>query len=176
MNPDIENLFDQRLDSCNYQYWMDIASKDKAVFNTFWEITKGDKYENNWRALWIIENAIKKDKNLLNDILFELYQLIVSTDNNSLRRMALKLICKKTIINDDISSKVLNKCESFILNNKIPVAVRANAIQYFYQFCKIEKDLINELIIILDHISEQENTPAMISKIKNTRKAIAKIR
>ncbi len=176
MNHNIENIFASNNDWSDFPYWMDKSESDHNTFNLFWNITKKEKKKNCWRAFWIVEKSLAKKPKWLNEILIELYQLMLKTNNNSYERIGLKLICQRPIINDDLASELLNKCEDLALNGKTPIATRTNCLQYIFEFCKMAPVLVNELNIILDHLSEQDNTAGMKSKIRNIRKEISKLK
>ncbi len=176
MNPDIFLLFSKGFSSEDFQFWMDAAAKDDTVFQEFWAIAQNTSIKNNWRAMWVIDHAVQRNSKRLDQILDELYLLIHETVDNSLLRMGLKLICQRPIPANDLTGKILNKCEDLLLNTKTPIATRVNSLQYIFEFCKIEPDLTNELEALMDHLSEHETTSGIHSRIRIIRKALSKLK
>ncbi len=147
-----------------------VCAKDANLFLQYWQIVKDNTYAHSWRALWVIDYALKKDKSHLDLIIDELYDLLLKTNNNSLLRLGLKIIVLKPIPVNDTAGALLNKCEDLLLNRKIPVGTRVNCLQYIFEFCKAEPDLFNELEYLIDLIKEQNNTAAMKCRIRDIRK------
>lgn len=174
MKPDIQHIFDKSLQLDDIHAWMDICAKDKEALLSFWDVAKDPHQKYNWRALWIIEHAIKKTPSLLDIIIDELYILLVSTENHSLLRIGLKLVIQRPLKTEDIAGELLNKCETLLLNTKMPIATRANSLQFIFEFCKIEPDFSNELKVLIDHITDHETSSGMRSRIRHIKKALAK--
>ena len=175
MQAHIQHIFDKAYQSDEYRHWMTVCAKDAKIFLEFWSVAKDPNVKLAWRALWIMEHAVKKNDTLLDLILEELYLLLVQTDNHSILRMGLKLVILRPLNNDEIGVKLLNKCEEILLNTKMPIATRANSLQYIFEFCKIEKDFINELQSIIDHISDHETSSGMKARIRIIKKALSKM-
>lgn len=176
MNPDINILFEKGAQLDDLHYWMEVAAKDDQAFQDFWAIANDKEVKNNWRALWVIDHAIQRNTQRLDEVLKQLYSLMLETDNHSLLRMGIKLICQRPILANDQSGELLNKCEDILLNTKMPIATRANSLQYIFEFCKIEPDLINELEVLMDHLAENETSGGMTARIRNIRKACTKLK
>lgn len=148
------------------------CSKDIDTFLAYWKIAKDDSQQHNWRAIWILDHALQKDKQYLDFIINDLYDFLIETDNHSILRIGLKIIIQRPLLSEDKTAELLNKCEDLALNTKIPVGVRVNALQFIYEFCKTEPDFYNELNYLLNHISENENSAAMTSRIQLIRKTM----
>lgn len=174
MKPDIQYIFGKGLQLDDVHQWMDVCAKDEEATLAFWEVAKDAEQKNNWRALWIIEHAIKKTPALLDLILDELYELLISSSNHSLLRIGLKMVIQRPLKNEDITGHLLNKCEEVLLDTKMPVGTRANSLQFIYEFCKMEPDFGNELEALMEHIAQHESSNAMGSRIKQIRKALHK--
>lgn len=176
MKTSVQHLFEKGVHLEDFHLWMDVSSKDPKVFLAFWEITKDPTETHAWRALWVMEHAIKKNNALLDLIIKELYPLLIQTDNHSLLRIGLKLVIERPITSDDIAGELLNKCEKILLNTKMPIATRANSLQFIFEFCKVEPDFVNELEALMDHIADHESSGGMKSRIRLIRKAITKLK
>jgi hypothetical protein len=175
MTLDIKNIFEAGIQLDDLHFWMDACANNQEAFMAFWKIAQDKNQKNNWRALWVIEHAIQKNKDNINLILPELFKLLVETDNNSIMRIGLKLAIIHPLKEDDIIGELLNKCEGLLLNTKTPIATRANSLQFIFEFCKIEPDFTNELKAILDHIGEHESSGGMKSRIRIINKALNKM-
>lgn len=176
MRDTIQHMFTKGIQLDDLHYWMDACAKDEEAFLAFWSVAQDPAEEFAWRALWVIEHAIKKNNTLLDLILEELYPLLVQTDNHSLLRIGLKLVIERPITSDDIVGELLNKCEEILLNTKMPIATRANSLQFIFEFCKVEPDFTNELRVLIDHIADHETSGGMKARIRLIRKAIAKLK
>ena len=72
-------------------------------------------------------------------------------------------------------SFILDKCFEYIKNPSEAIAVRAFAITVVFNIAKPYPELLNELVIVLNHLSETEDGPGIRSRVKNTIKAIHKL-
>lgn len=175
MQAPIQHMFDKGILLDDLHLWMDICAKDEKAFLEFWDTAKDPSQEFAWRALWVMEHAIKKNDALLDLIIEELYPLLIQTQNNSLLRIGLKLVTLRPISSDDIVGKLLNRCEAILLNTKMPIATRANSLQFIFEFCKTEPDFSNELEALVDHIAEHESSAGMRARIRLIKKALHKM-
>lgn len=158
----------------HFEEWRLLASQDKDVFLKFWAIAQDTSEKYAWRALWVIEHAIIKQDHLLDIIISDLQILVLHSQNNSILRIGLKLICKRPIPNTDIAGHLLSKCETLLLDTKVPIATRANALLFFYEFCKVERALSNELILIIEHLESYESSAGMKARFRMIKKEFSK--
>jgi len=100
-----------------------------------------------------------KQKNLHNGVI-----------RNTLRLFQIHSVPKKT------ESFMLDKCFEYIKNPSEAIAVRAFAITVVFNISKPYPELLNELLIVLNHLSETEEGPGIRSRVKNTIKAIQKLK
>jgi len=175
MRQSIQDSFTKSVKLADLQLWVAACTEDDRCFLEFWAIAKNPQQKYAWRALWLIEHAIKKKETLLDLILDELYILLVQTNSHSILRMGLKLVILRPLTSTDIVGQLLNKCEEILLDTKMPIATRANSLQFIFEFCKTEPDFINELEVLLDHIAEQETSAGMKSRVRLIRKALIKL-
>lgn len=176
MNNELLPLFGKGMNSEELHRWMDICSKDKVRFYEFWTIAQDPDEKYAWRALWVIEHACTKNTELLDIILLDLYKFLHTTNNNSLLRIGLKLINMRPALLTDDAGRLLTKSETLLLDPKVPVATRANALFYIFQMCKQEHELANELEIMINHIEENGSSAAFRSRFRIIRKEIKKWR
>ncbi len=175
MNPDIEALFNKSMQLDDLHFWMEVCATNKDAFLSFWVITNDPQQKHAWRALWVIEHAIKRNNKMLDLIFEDLYPLLIKTKNNSILRMGLKLAILRPIPNNDTSGKLLIKCERLLGNSKIPIATRVNSLQFIFELCKTEPDFTKELEALMSHISEHEQSAGMKSRIRLIRKELKKL-
>ena len=175
MNDSIQYLFKKGIHLDDLHFWMEACAKDREDFLRFWAVAKDPTEEFAWRALWVLEHAIKKNNALLDLIIEELYPLLIQTDNNSLLRIGLKLVTLRPLSSEDIVGQLLNKCEEILLNTKMPIATRANSLQFIFEFCKVEPDFANELQALIDHIADHEASAGMKARMRLIRKALTKL-
>ena len=74
-----------------------------------------------------------------------------------------------------LQSFMLDKCYDFIKNPSEAIAVRAFAMTVVFNISKPYPELLNELSLVLNHMSETEDGPGIRSRVKNTIKAIRKL-
>ncbi len=70
---------------------------------------------------------------------------------------------------------MLDKCFDYIKNPSEAIAVRVFAMSVAFSIAKPYPELLNELAILLNHLSVTEESAALRSRTKHTLKAIAKI-
>lgn len=153
---------------------IEACSKDDKLFLEYWDIAKKSTEQYSWRTLWVLEHCIKKNNAQIDLILDELYVLLSKTNNHSILRIGLNLVIQRPLPADDIIVEILNKCEDYLLNPKIPIATRVNSLQFIYEFCKTEPDFFNELEVIIEQIATHESSAGMKSRIRRIRKEMAK--
>lgn len=175
MKDKVQHIFEKGIAMDDLHFWMEECAHNDEAFLTFWQFALDDTQEKSWRALWVVEHAIKKNKAQSHHIFPEIYTLLLNTNNHSILRMGLKLVLLHPIPNNDETGHLLTKCESLVLDSKIPVATRANSLQFMYEFCKIEPELSTELMLLLDHIGQETSSGGMTARIRNIRKGLNKL-
>ena len=171
----MEHIFEKGISMDELHFWMEECAHNDEAFLTFWQFALDDTQEKSWRALWVIEHAIKKNKAQSQHIFPRIYHLLLSTSNHSILRMGLKLVLLRPIPDNDDAGHLFNKCEEIVLDKKMPIATRANSLQFMYEFCKKEAELANELMLLLDFIAQQESSGGMTTRIRNIRKGLYKL-
>lgn len=176
MTANIQHIFDKGIALDDLHFWMEECSKNDEAFLSFWQFAQDHHQEKSWRALWVIEHAIKKNRDQAHHIFPDLYPLLIKTDNHSILRMGFKLVLLRPIPNSDEAGELLVKAEQITLNSKMPIATRANSLQFMFEFCKVEPELAQEVELILDHLSEHENSGGITARIRNIRKGLQKLK
>jgi hypothetical protein len=67
---------------------------------------------------------------------------------------------------------LLNKCFDYAKNPNEAIAIRSFAITIIYTISKPYPELLNELLIVLQHINQTDTSPGIKSKVTHTLKAI----
>jgi len=176
VNPAFQHLFKKGAQQEDFYHWMKVVASDATFFHDFWALAKDENVPNHWRALWVIEHAIKINPQLLEEIIDPLYHLMIESTNNSLLRIGLKLICQRPVPANELSVQLLNKCEDLLLSSKTPIATRANSLEYLFAFCKTAPDFIQELESIMDHLAQQDNSSGMKARMRHIQKACMQLK
>jgi hypothetical protein len=71
-------------------------------------------------------------------------------------------------------SFLIDKCYEYVKNPTEAIAIRSFAITVIYQISKPYPELLHELKLLLLHLSNNDASPGMKSKLKNTLKLIEK--
>ena len=126
------------------------------------------------RAMWVLGHCSDIDYDRIKPFQIELIQNLTHKDlHNGVIRNTLRLFQKHSIPNK-YESFMLDKCYEYIKNPTEAIAVRAFAITVVYNISKIYSELLNELNVVLTHMSNHEEPPGIQSRIKNTIKKIKK--
>ena len=128
------------------------------------------------RAMWVMSHCsdidykrvkyyeVKLIENLKNEYL-----------HNGVIRNTLRLFQKHPVPKKQ-ETFVLDKCFEYIKNPSEAIAVRAFAITVVFNISKPYPELLDELLLVLQHMSVTEEGPGIRSRVKNTIKTIHKMR
>ena len=127
-----------------------------------------------WRAAWLIDKANEKDKNLLVPYMPEIYAKIRTISNYSHIRHFLRIIISHPIPeNEQIA--LFDLSINLFVNNDVPVAVRANAMELAFSITKLNPELRPEMKQLLELLFEQYSTAGIRAKAKNLLAKLSKI-
>lgn len=98
--------------------------------------------------------------------------LAITTHNTTIRRLALTLLERMDWSKSDIRTDFLDFCMERIMSQAEPPGVRALCIKLGYQQCRHYPELIDELKLLLDSLSDMPLTPAITSARKNVLKKL----
>ena len=124
------------------------------------------------RAMWVLGHCSDIDYNGIKPYHIKLLNNLKKKNlHNGVVRNTLRLfqdypVPKKT------ESFILDKCFDYIKNPAEAIAIRAFAITVVFNIAKPYPELLSELSIVLNHLSETEDSPGIRSRVKNTIKAI----
>ncbi len=128
------------------------------------------------RAMWVFGHCSDIDYNCTKPYHLKLINNLKQKNlhngviRNTLRLFQIHSVPKKT------ESFMLDKCFEYIKNPSEAIAVRVFAIRVVFNISKPYPELLNELLIVLNHLSETEEGPGIRSRVKNTIKAIQKLK
>jgi len=127
------------------------------------------------RAMWVLGHCSDLDYDCVKPYHVKLINnLRQSNLHNGVIRNTLRLF-QKHPVPKKMESFILDKCFEYIINPTEAIAVRAFAITVVFNIATPYPELLNELLIVLNHLSETEDGPGIRSRVKNTIKAIHKL-
>ena len=127
------------------------------------------------RAMWVLGHCSDLDYDCIKPYHIKLVNNLKQKDlHNGVIRNTLRLF-QKHPVPKETESFILDKCFDYIKNPTEAIAVRAFAITVVFNISMPYPELLNELLIILNHLSETEDGPGIRSRVKNTIKAIHKL-
>ena len=75
--------------------------------------------------------------------------MLKKTKNNSIRRLFTKIL-GANLTKECEDGEIIDKCLNWIIQPKIPVAVKANAMQLLFEICKVYPELIPEFRMVVE--------------------------
>ncbi len=128
------------------------------------------------RAMWVLGHCSDLDFQSIKPYHIKLVNNLKKKDlHNGVVRNTLRLF-QKHPVPKKTESFILDKCFDYIKNPAEAIAVRAFAITIVFNIAKPYPELLNELLIVFNHLSETEDSPGIRSRVKNTIKAIYKLK
>ena len=126
------------------------------------------------RAMWVLSHCSDIDSNCVKPYYSK---LILNLKHKNLPDGVIRSTLR-LFQDNEVPSKhqalVLDTCYTYIKNPLKAIAIRSFAITVVYQLSKPYPELLNELKMVLLHVSTHPDSPGMNSKIKNTLKLIDK--
>ena len=108
-----------------------------------------------WRAAWIIDHLNQQAPQLIKPHLSRLCTILKTTSFNGVRRSLMKvLVTNPSPVNED--GLLVDLCFNWMVNPKIPTAVRAHAMKLVYNLLPIYPDLRGEFKTSLEVALEEE--------------------
>ncbi len=124
--------------------------------------------------MWVLSHCSDLDANYIKPYYSK---LILNLKNKNLPDGVIRSTLRLFQDNDvplKHQSFMLDVCYSYIKNPLKAIAIRSFAITVVYQLSKPYPELLNELKMVLLHVSSHPDSPGMNLKIKNTLKLIDK--
>jgi len=127
-----------------------------------------------WRAAWACEKIIQKFPEFIdNQKLGRITTLSLKTKHNGLHRISLSILNSIPSV-DSLNVELINSCFEWMISVKQPIAVQALSLKLLLKYCKIEPELIPELIAYLENFDSYRLSPGMISCRRNALKQLKK--
>lgn len=149
---------------------------DDKLLNVLFLFTIDKDHLLSSRAMWVFGHCSDINYNLTKPFHLDLINNLKENNlHNGVIRNTLRLF-QKHPVPQKTESFLLDKCFEYIKNPSEAIAVRAFAITIVFNISKPYPDLLNELLLVLTHMNETENSPGIKSRVKNTIKAIHKLK
>lgn len=127
------------------------------------------------RAMWVLSHATDINYDCVKQYHLKLIDRLEHPDlHDGVIRSVLRLY-QKMPVPESRESFMLDMCYRYIKNPTVAIAIRAFAITVVFNISKAYPDLLQELKIVLNHLSISDEGPAIKARVKNTIKAIDKI-
>ena len=123
-----------------------------------------------WRTAWIIDKLSVKKTALIEPYHKTLVGILKKTGNNSIRRLLAKILAANPT-KDCEDGELIDKCLNWIIQPKIPVAVKANVMQLLFEICRTYPELIHEFRMVVEE-GLPTGSKGYKSKARNLLKAI----
>lgn len=124
--------------------------EEPKLLNDLIEIILSDKHPEAWRAAWILDWYVRTyEKESAQAYINEFIILLDKTENNSLRGRLLKLF-QSLNLNVDNIGLLFDVSYRLFYNSNVPSFVTLYSMQILFLITRVEPELKNELIIILE--------------------------
>ena len=127
------------------------------------------------RAMWVLNHCNDLDFNRIKPFYVKLINHLKNKNIHSGAIRSILRMFQKQPVPKKYESFMLDKCFEYIKNPLEAIGVRAFAMTVAYNISKPYPDLLNELFIVLNHLSITELSAGIRSKTKNTMKEITKL-
>ncbi|MFZ4582075.1 MAG: hypothetical protein ACOYM7_05440 [Paludibacter sp.] len=125
-----------------------------------------------WRAAWACEKIIQKFPEIVDSKkIKKISDLALTTKHSGLHRLSLSIL-NSIPITEILNVELINLCFEWMVSSNQPVAVQALSLKLLTKYCKIEPQLIPELIAYLENFENEQLSPGMISCRKNSLKVL----
>ena len=123
-------------------------------------------YEVTRKMLWTLTKTTKEEHSQLQPLLHSLIELAMSTDNSSVRRLALSNIERMNIGEDNLRTDFLDFCLCHMYDvNELP-GIQSVAMKLAYRMCLFYPELMEEMMRILNSMEMEYYKPA-VKSIRN---------
>ena len=112
-------------------------------------------------ALWGLTKASKKELSLLQEILNELIDQAMQTENSSVRRLSLNIIERLELYEEDLRTDFLDFCIEHATDVEEFPGIQAVCMKLAYRMCKFYPELMDELKRILEAMEIDYYKPAV---------------
>ena len=167
---DVENLshlLSKRIDLDEIQNLQSLLKNNPVKTQELLDcIIKDDKRIGS-NAAWVMTHLYSEPNNWLYNIQDILKEVVLSSKNNTKKRLALVLISRQSVT---MHIPFLDYCLSCIINKEVPVGIRCLCIKIAYHICTPIPEMLHEFYTILELI-EPNPQPALCATFRHILKA-----
>ncbi len=138
------------------------SSKD---YHTLMELALYDQKPVSWRAAYLVDKINDINPNLLLSYLEPMIKQVKIEKNGGKRRHFLKLISMNKIPEEQQGS-LLDFCIDTFKSDKEAVAVRVHAMQILYNISKLQPELQQEILAVIEHEMKYHSSAGITSRGK----------
>lgn len=138
--------------------------KRKGHFAAFCrQFMHNDDYQIARNALWALTKATDKELSQLYEMLNELIDLAISTDNPSVRRLSLNLIVRQQMQEEDLRTDFLDFCLEHMTDMEEFPGIQSLCMKIAYRMCKFYTELMEEFMRTIKAMEMDYYKPAVRS-------------
>lgn len=154
---EFQSIIEQRFSKQILNYLVQETAKNPELFRRVWELGKDKNFKQSWRCLWIIDCLTEKNQTYIVPILDEIYQLLLTTNNESTIRFTMKFILRCDLKEEHIPI-LLDKSIAWMNNPKSKVSSQVLGLEYFRRVCLLYPEMKQELRVIIE--DQLERSPS----------------
>lgn len=173
---DVRSALSDRLNQRNIDELVRWVSESGAHREDILILSKSIDDRTSINALWVLTHLPASEREWLQTHQNSFIDMLLVETNPSKVRLLLKLLRTQDYEKDNIRADFLDYCLSKINSEIVPCAVRSHSIYCAFKMCRLYPELIEELEDYLELLSLQELSSGLMSALRNTRKAIIKMR
>ena len=144
--------------------------KDKKKFKELITIFFESDYRLSQRSAWPLSEVVILYPNLIKPYFSKLIKKLNQPNQHPAIHRNILRILQEVEIPKNYQSQILDCCFKFILNPAQPIAIIAFSITVAAKICKPYKELIDELLLVLQTLQIHPQSPAIKVRIKNSHK------
>lgn len=142
---------------------------DKSFFDILFQLVKENHKDVSWRAASAIWHIFKARKDILDQYISEITDLVPTLPYDGQKRELLKVILLYEMKDINISS-LINTCFDFLIYPNESLAVKVHSMQILYYISEIEPAIKDELISTIEFVMPYNSIGFKIRGVKLLRK------
>lgn len=172
----MKNLEEQllcELSRCNTDFIVSEVMHDFDMIEELWTFVFNGSSPIQWRAAWVVEKIAIKFPEILDDKMKEIIKFLPNSPNDGTRRLLVKFLVIGRIP-PKFHGKVYDICYNWFFSKDSSIAVKAHGLEVMFKIAKENRELLNDILLILETITEEE-VPALIAKRRNISKSVLRL-
>jgi hypothetical protein len=145
---------------------------DKARFNELLAVFFGSDKKLQQRAAWPLSYLAEGNPRLIEPHLKKLIKLLEKKGNHPAVARCILRVFQQYDMPDKYHGELIDLCFQFVLNPSTPIAIRAFAITTAAHIAAPYPELKREMLLVLEELGHQEQTPALRVRLKNAFKIL----